>query len=81
MLNFLNSLFFHCRHNRCTFPITSKLAEQRSGTAAVTGTYYVCVDCGSEFAYDWHEMRVVNGHGRQAKTLGAGNRKPAARAS
>ena len=58
MLNMFNSLF-QCRHRRCTFPITRKPGARRSGTAAVTGTYYVCLDCGSEFAYDWQAMEVV----------------------
>jgi DNA-directed RNA polymerase subunit RPC12/RpoP len=58
MVNFLSTLF-QCRHKRCTFPITRKPGEQRSGTAAVTGTYYVCLDCGTEFAYDWQTMEVV----------------------
>jgi len=59
MVNFLNILF-QCRHKRCTFPITRKPGERRSGTAAVTGTYYVCLDCGTEFAYDWQAMEVVD---------------------
>jgi DNA-directed RNA polymerase subunit RPC12/RpoP len=58
MLKLINALF-QCRHNRCTFPITRKAGQQCSETAAVTGTYYVCLDCGKEFAYDWHSMEVV----------------------
>ncbi|HEX5434608.1 MAG TPA: hypothetical protein VFY05_10250 [Candidatus Angelobacter sp.] len=58
MLKLINALF-QCRHKRCTFPITRKAGERRSGTAAVTGTYYVCLDCGTEFAYDWKTMEVV----------------------
>jgi len=27
---------------------------------AVTGTYYVCLDCGTEFAYNWERMAVVD---------------------
>jgi hypothetical protein len=23
------------------------------------GTYVVCLDCGKEFRYDWHEMKIV----------------------
>ena len=26
---------------------------------SVTGTYVVCLECGKEFPYDWHEMKVV----------------------
>jgi len=58
MRKLLNTLF-HCRHKRCTFPISRRPGERRSGTAAVTGTYYVCLDCGTEFAYDWQAMEVV----------------------
>ena len=25
-----------------------------------TGTYVVCLDCGTEFAYDWKKMRVLS---------------------
>jgi DNA-directed RNA polymerase subunit RPC12/RpoP len=58
MLNLLDVLF-QCRHKRCTFPLSSKPGQRRSGTAAVTGTYYVCLDCGKEFAYDWQTMEIV----------------------
>jgi hypothetical protein len=58
MLNLMDALF-GCSHKRCTFPLSSKLGQRRSGTAAVTGTYYVCLDCGKEFAYDWQAMEVV----------------------
>lgn len=60
MLNLINALF-QCRHKRCSFPISSKPGQRRSGAAAVTGTYYVCLDCGAEFAYDWESMAVVDG--------------------
>lgn len=59
MLSLIDVLF-GCHHKRCTFPITRKPGERRSGTAAVTGTYRVCLDCGKEFAYDWHTMEVVD---------------------
>lgn len=71
MLNLLSALF-QCRHKRCTFPISTKPGKPRSGTAAVTGTYYVCLDCGTEFAYDWHTMEVVDAQpsGIRAPRLG-----------
>ena len=28
--------------------------------AAITGTYFVCLKCGKEFAYDWDNMRVID---------------------
>ena len=58
MLNVIE-YFFGCSHKRCTFPLSSKPGQRRSGTAAVTGTYYVCLDCGKEFAYDWEAMGQV----------------------
>ena len=58
MLNLIDVLF-GCSHKRCSFPLSSKPGQRRSGTAAVTGTYYVCLDCGKEFAYDWEAMEEV----------------------
>ncbi len=54
--------FFGCSHKRYSFPITAKPGQRRSEAASITGTYVVCLDCGQEFAYDWQEMRFVNGH-------------------
>jgi hypothetical protein len=62
MLKFLESLtlwLVRCRHKKCSLPITIKPGKQASGVAALTGTYFVCLDCGKEFAYDLHTMRVV----------------------
>jgi len=50
---------FGCWHKRMGFPITSKPGQRRCEAAAQTGTYVVCLDCGTEFAYDWKEMRVL----------------------
>ena len=52
----LNSLF-GCSHRRTTFPITP---ARRSGFASSNnkGTYVVCLDCGKEFGYNWHDMKV-----------------------
>ena len=54
----LNTLF-GCTHQRTTFPQTPlrKSGYQAPG-ATRNGTYVVCLDCGKEFAYDWHRMRV-----------------------
>ena len=48
----LNALF-GCSHRRTTFPLT---APGRNGR--LTATYVVCLTCGTEFEYDWQEMRV-----------------------
>jgi len=53
-------VFFGCRHQHYSFPISSKILKQRSVAAGVTGTYVVCLDCSKEFAYDWEEMKVVS---------------------
>lgn len=80
MLKLINTLFF-CRHKKCTFPMTRKLGEQQSGTAAVTGTYYVCLDCGKEFAYDWHAMEVIANPQVRTKVTGLEGGKITTRAS
>lgn len=57
---------FGCRHQRVSFPLTSRQAQRRSEAAGQTGTYIVCLDCGKEFPYDWNSMRVIpNGRRRQ----------------
>lgn len=50
---------FGCRHARYSFPVTVRSAKRRPEAAALTGTYVACLDCGREFAYDWHEMKVI----------------------
>lgn len=51
-------LFGCCRHKRHTFPITPKPDHNQAGYRR-HGTYVVCLDCGSEFPYDWEHMRVI----------------------
>jgi hypothetical protein len=51
---------FGCLHKRISFPQTSKSGQRRCEAAAQTGTYVVCLDCGTEFAYDWKNMRVLS---------------------
>jgi hypothetical protein len=48
----LNTLF-GCMHRKTTFPLTSL---GKNGSPAET--YVVCLDCGTEFQYDWQEMRI-----------------------
>ncbi|MGA2356163.1 MAG: hypothetical protein ABSG02_16830 [Terriglobales bacterium] len=50
---------FGCRHARYSFPITVRAGSRRNPTAQRTGTYVACLDCGREFRYDWHEMKIV----------------------
>jgi len=37
--------------------------------AAITGTYFVCLSCGKEFAYDWDKMRVIDPEHNRVKIL------------
>ena len=50
---------FGCWHKQISFPQTSK-PGQRIKAAIPTGTYVVCLDCGTELPYDWKNMRVVS---------------------
>jgi len=61
------SKVFRCRHKKCTPLITCRKGQPRSRVAAITGTYFVCLKCGKEFAYDWDNMRVIDPeHGQMA---------------
>ncbi len=60
MFTNLVDALFGCWHKNYSFPITTRRGQRRSPAAAVTGTYGVCLDCGKEFPYDWHEMKVVS---------------------
>ena len=64
-------MLFGCTHKNYSFPITNKRGQRRSPAAALTGTYVVCLDCGKEFAYDWHEMKVVSGRPDRNKAMAA----------
>ena len=66
MLTKMMDAVFGCRHSRYSFPITIRAGSRRSATAARTGTYVVCLDCGREFSYDWQEMRIAEPQSRQA---------------
>lgn len=62
-LNIFSQLFnavFGCTHKNCSFPFTPK-DRRLCSAASVTGTYVVCLGCGKEFPYDWHQMKVVSG--------------------
>ena len=60
MLGTIVDILFGCSHSNYSFPRTVKAGQRRSPAASVTGTYIVCVDCGKEFPYDWHTMKVVS---------------------
>jgi hypothetical protein len=61
MLNSLLENLFGCSHKATTFPLTP--TRSRAGRSAASigdrhGPYVVCLDCGREFGYDWHAMRI-----------------------
>ena len=70
MFSKLMDAMFGCRHARYSFPITVRVGSRRTQTAQRTGTYVACLDCGKEFGYDWHEMKIVESQAREvAKSL------------
>jgi hypothetical protein len=60
MIAKLVDAFFGCWHSHYSFPITVRKGARRNSATSLTGTYVVCLDCGKEFAYDWHEMKIVD---------------------
>jgi RNase P subunit RPR2 len=66
MIAKLLDAMFGCRHARYSFPITVRAGSRRTPQAQRTGTYVVCLECGKEFRYDWHEMRIVGSQAREA---------------
>ncbi len=54
MFHTLMNALFGCSHRRTTFPLTAR----RVNGASHPGTYVVCLDCGTEFDYNWDEMRI-----------------------
>jgi hypothetical protein len=56
MLDSLLNILFGCAHRKTTFPLTP--SRNSRAVAGKRAPYVVCLKCGSEFAYDWREMRV-----------------------
>ena len=73
MIAKLVDAMFGCWHSNYSFPITTKPALRRTAAAAMTGTYVVCLDCGTELPYDWSEMHVL---GTASKTQGFQEKSP-----
>lgn len=79
----LTDIFFGCRHERTSFPRSSKSNCGRPEVEQNTETYVVCLDCGMEFGYDWRQMRRLGPRrkdqtteGRLGRTVVLGKRKP-----
>ena len=70
MISNLFNALFGCWHMHCSFPITIRDASRRTSPAIPTSTYVVCLDCGKEFQYDWHEMKIIS-HPGQRNRIGA----------
>jgi len=68
----LFDVLFGCHHKNFSFPITKKPGQRLSPMASVTGTYVACLDCGKEFAYDWHEMKVLTSVPKEFQGVAAG---------
>ena len=66
MFSKLMDAMFGCRHARYSFPITVRAGSRRTQAVQPTGTYVACLDCGKEFPYDWHEMKIVGSTVREA---------------
>jgi hypothetical protein len=69
LFEFAWSRIFACRHKRCTPLITCRKGQPPSKVAAITGTYFTCLSCGKEFAYDWANMRVIDPEPSRVKLL------------
>jgi hypothetical protein len=48
---------FKCLHRRTTFPMSNRRPQDRPSAEQI-GTHVVCLDCGTEFAYDWNKMCI-----------------------
>ena len=48
---------FGCSHKKTTFPI-SRTRTSADGADAAKAAYVVCLDCGTEFDYDWQAMKI-----------------------
>lgn len=68
MIGNVVDLLFGCWHRNYSFPLSAR-GHRRSGAAAATGTYVVCLDCGKEFPYDWQKMKVVTSSGEDEHQL------------
>jgi hypothetical protein len=65
MISNLFNALFGCWHMHCSFAITMRAVSHRTSATTPTGTYVVCLDCGKEFQYDWHEMKIVSHPGHR----------------
>jgi hypothetical protein len=67
MLAKLLDAVFGCWHVHYSFPITPRHRFRRTKAASLTGTYVVCLECGTELPYDWNTMKIVSCTGERSK--------------
>jgi hypothetical protein len=48
----LLEMMFGCPHKRFSFPQTRRIGGRRAGI------YVVCLKCGTEFEYDFEQMKI-----------------------
>ena len=51
--------------------ITCRSRQQRSPVASITGTYFVCLGCREEYAYDMETGRVIDLEPARLKLIAA----------
>lgn len=51
--------------------ITCRPGQPRSSVAAITGTYFVCLGCGKEYAYDLETGTVIDPEPGRLKLIAA----------
>ena len=57
MMDALLRILLRCPHRHITRPITPL---DRAGISR-SGTYVVCLDCGTHVPYDWATMQLIRG--------------------
>jgi len=62
-------MFVRCWHSKKGPLITLRSSQPRKGVPGITGTYFVCLNCGKEFAYDLEQGRVIDTAPSQIKML------------
>lgn len=74
MADLLKLLVFsviRCWHFKKGPLITCRPGQARSSVASITGTYFVCMDCGKEYAYDLETGRVIDHQPGRLKLIAA----------
>lgn len=72
MADLLKLLIFsviRCWHFKKGPLITCRPGQQRSPVASITGTYFVCMGCGKEYAYDLETGTVIDAEPGRLKLI------------